>query len=267
MKIPHLNLRTKEPRVSSAGFTLLELLMASAAFAMIVLVMKVTLMGSLSMRNRSQERMDALNTRMRVMEIMEKDLRQCALKETALAQEFIGETLSGGVERSDQLTLYTASGVVQTNLPWGHLQKVRYYLQQPMTELREQTQSGWALYREVTRNLVPANGLETLMMPQALVSSVHSLAFQYYDGQYWKDNWDSSTDDPKLPLAVRIRITFLPAGEEALSSGLNDERQYPVLETIVPLISTAQVEEAAEEDGETTQGDADTGQAANAGGR
>ncbi|MGA0408663.1 MAG: prepilin-type N-terminal cleavage/methylation domain-containing protein, partial [Limisphaerales bacterium] len=37
MKIPHLNLRTKEPRVSSAGFTLLELLMASAAFAMIVL--------------------------------------------------------------------------------------------------------------------------------------------------------------------------------------------------------------------------------------
>ena len=55
------------------AFTLLELLMASAAFAMIVLVMKVTLMGSLSLRNRSQERMDALNLRMRVMDIMEKD--------------------------------------------------------------------------------------------------------------------------------------------------------------------------------------------------
>ena len=78
------------------AFTLLELLMASAAFAMIVLVMKVTLMGSLSLHQPKSERMDALNLRMRVMDIMEKDLRQCLLKETPFAQEFLGDSQGQG---------------------------------------------------------------------------------------------------------------------------------------------------------------------------
>ena len=56
------------------------------------------------------ERMDALNLRMRIMDIMEKDLRQCLLKETPFAQEFLGDSQGQGLTRNDQLTFYTASG-------------------------------------------------------------------------------------------------------------------------------------------------------------
>ena len=225
------------------AFTLLELLMASAAFAMIVLVMKVTLMGSLSLRNRSQERMDALNLRMRVMDIMEKDLRQCLLKGTPFAQEFLGDSQGQGLTRNDQLTFYTASGVIQTNLPWGHLQKISYYLQQPLSDLQQEEEEGWALYREVTRNLAPAGGVEILMTPKPLARGVHSLAFQYYDGEYWQETWDSSTEEAELPLAVRIRLTFLPENPQERSRALSDDGYYPMLQTTVPLISVAQVAE------------------------
>lgn len=246
------------------AFTLLELLMASAAFAMIVLVMKVTLMGSLSLRNRSQERMDALNLRMRIMDIMEKDLRQCLLKETPFAQEFLGDSQGQGLTRNDQLTFYTASGVIQTNLPWGHLQKISYYLQQPLSGLQQEEEEGWAFYREVTRNLAPAGGVEILMTPQPLARGVHSLAFQYYDGEYWQDTWDSSTEDPKLPLAVRIHLTFLPENPQESSQLLGADGYYSALQTIVPLMSVAQVEEDALETSDNSNGDEES---SDAGGR
>jgi len=235
------------------AFTLLELLMASAAFAMIVLVMKVTLMGSLSLRNRSQERMDALNLRMRVMDIMEKDLRQCLLKGTPFAQEFLGDSQGQGLTRNDQLTFYTASGVIQTNLPWGHLQKISYYLQQPLSDLQQEEEEGWALYREVTRNLAPAGGVEILMTPQPLARGVHSLAFQYYDGEYWQETWDSSTEEAELPLAVRIRLTFLPENPQERSRALSDDGYYPMLQTTVPLMSEAQVAENNSENQENSE--------------
>ena len=235
------------------AFTLLELLMASAAFAMIVLVMKVTLMGSLSLRNRSQERMDALNLRMRVMDIMEKDLRQCLLKGTPFAQEFLGDSQGQGLTRNDQLTFYTASGVIQTNLPWGHLQKISYYLQQPLSDLQQEEEEGWALYREVTRNLAPAGGVEILMTPKPLARGVHSLAFQYYDGEYWQETWDSSTEEAELPLAVRIRLTFLPENPQERSRALSDDGYYPMLQTTVPLMSEAQVAENNSENQENSE--------------
>ena len=227
--------------------------MASAAFAMIVLVMKVTLMGSLSLRNRSQERMDALNLRMRVMDIMEKDLRQCLLKGTPFAQEFLGDSQGQGLTRNDQLTFYTASGVIQTNLPWGHLQKISYYLQQPLSDLQQEEEEGWALYREVTRNLAPAGGVEILMTPKPLARGVHSLAFQYYDGEYWQETWDSSTEEAELPLAVRIRLTFLPENPQERSRALSDDGYYPMLQTTVPLMSEAQVAENNSENQENSE--------------
>jgi hypothetical protein len=102
------------------------------------------------------------------------------------------------------------------------------------------------------------------MTPQPLARGIHSLAFQYYDGEYWQDTWDSSTEDPKLPLAVRIHLTFLPENPQESSQVLGVDGHYPVLQTIVPLMSVAQVEEDALETSENSNGDGDS---SDAGGR
>ena len=247
-------MKTSIPQRSSAhaacsGFTLMELLVASVAFAMIILVIKVTLLESMEMRERGQKRMDQLNTRMRIMEIIETDLRQCLLKETTFAQEFRGETLNGGVTRTDQLEFYTASGVIQTNQPWGHLQKVRYYLQQPIYEGRSEMSEGYTLYREVTRNLLPAS--TTTINPQPIANEVASLKFQYYDGEYWQETWDSSVDESKLPKAVRVRVEFLREDADGQLTSQSNNEPNPSLQTTVALMATPQIEEESEE--ETSQ--------------
>jgi type II secretion system protein J len=232
----------------------MELLVASVAFAMIVLVIKVTLMESMEMRERGQKRMDQLNTRMRIMEIIESDLKQCMLKETTFAQEFRGETVSGAMTRTDQLEFYTASGIIQTNQPWGHLQKVRYYLQQPIYEGRSEMAEGYTLYREVTRNLLPAT--DSIVNPQAIANEIASLKFQYYDGEYWQETWDSTVDESKLPKAVRVRVEFLREDANGQLANRPNNIPYPSLQTTVALLATPQIEEESE-DG-TTQTDNNT---------
>ena len=232
----------------------MELLVASVAFAMIVLVIKVTLMESMEMRERGQKRMDQLNTRMRIMEIIESDLKQCMLKETSFAQEFRGETVSGAMTRTDQLEFYTASGIIQTNQPWGHLQKVRYYLQQPIYEGRSEMAEGYTLYREVTRNLLPAT--DSIVNPQAIANEIASLKFQYYDGEYWQETWDSTVDESKLPKAVRVRVEFLREDANGQLANRPNNIPYPSLQTTVALLATPQIEEESE-DG-TTQTDNNT---------
>lgn len=241
------------PQASHAGFTLMELLVASVAFAMIVLVIKVTLLESMEMRERGQKRMDEINTRMRVMEIIESDLKQCFLKETTFAQEFRGETLSGSIARTDQLEFYTASGIIQTNLPWGHLQKVRYFLEQPINEGRAEMSRGYTLYREVTRNLLPS--VETIITPQPIANEVASLMFQYFDGEYWQETWDSTVDESKLPKAVRVRVGFLQEEGDGRSSNRSNDELHPSLQTTVALLSTPQIEEESEEETSESTGD------------
>ncbi|MDA0750949.1 MAG: prepilin-type N-terminal cleavage/methylation domain-containing protein [Verrucomicrobia bacterium] len=247
-------LKGSSSRSTRSGFTLMELLVASVAFAMIVLVIKVTLMESMEMRERGQKRMDQLNTRMRIMEIIESDLKQCMLKETSFAQEFRGETVSGAMTRTDQLEFYTASGIIQTNQPWGHLQKVRYYLQQPIYEGRSEMAEGYTLYREVTRNLLPAT--DSIVNPQAIANEIASLKFQYYDGEYWQETWDSTVDESKLPKAVRVRVEFLREDANGQLANRPNNIPYPSLQTTVALLATPQIEEESE-DG-TTQTDNNT---------
>ncbi|MBT3595090.1 MAG: hypothetical protein HN505_03880 [Verrucomicrobia bacterium] len=241
-------------RRSSGGFTLIEILVASVAFAMIVLVIKVTLLSSLELRERGQSRMDKLNTHMRVMEVIEKDLRQCLLTETTFAQDFKGDTLNGGVSRTDQLEFYTLSGVTLTNLPWGNLQKVRYYLEQPMGEGREELSEGLTLYREVTRDLNPS--VQNIILPQAIANRVSSLAFQYYDGEFWQENWDSTVDESKLPVAVRVRIEFL-LDETLKNNRSNSSRDQtsPFIQSTIALMAVPQIEEE-ETESEPTADDA-----------
>ena len=241
-------------RRTAGGFTLLEILVASVAFAMIVMVIKITLLESLELRERAQARMDKINTHMRVVEVIEKDLRQCLLTETTFAPDFKGNTLSGGVTRTDQLEFYTLSGLTLTNQPWGNLQKVRYFLEQPLNDGRSELSEGLTLYREVTRDLNPA--VQDVILPQAIANRVNSLAFQYFDGEFWQENWDSTVDETKLPTAVRVRIEFLRDENQSnnRSNSLKDEA-LPFIQSTIALMAVPQIEEEGAE-GELSEDDA-----------
>jgi len=117
--------------------------------------------------------------------------------------------------------LYTASALVTERLPWAEIQKVAYLLT-PSTN----PAAGLELVRSVTRNLLPAFDEEPEMQP--LLAGVEEVYFEYYDGETWRDSWDSTAEElPPLPLAIRVQIELLP--EETASV-----RPAPV-ELLVPL--------------------------------
>ena len=91
---------------------------------------------------------------------------------------------------------------------------------------------GQDLYRVVARNLLPLMQAEE--DKQFLMGGVESIAFQYYDGNAWKDTWDSTLADTttgltnNLPRAIKMELQLY---QENRSSGV----PAPV-ELIVPVL-------------------------------
>jgi hypothetical protein len=61
-----------------------------------------------------------------------------------------------------------------------------------------------------------------------MMSGVQDIKFQCYDGSAWNDNWDTTSSNTNLPVAVRVRIVL--AGGGRLGS------QEPI-EIVVPIDS------------------------------
>ena len=123
-----------------------------------------------------------------------------------------------------------------------------------MGEGREELSEGLTLYREVTRDLNPS--VQNIILPQAIANRVSSLAFQYYDGEFWQENWDSTVDESKLPVAVRVRIEFL-LDETLKNNRSNSSRDQtsPFIQSTIALMAVPQIEEE-ETESEPTADDA-----------
>jgi len=115
--------------------------------------------------------------------------------------------MSGSMRGQSGPQFYTAVGVVDDNAAWGEVERVSYAVE-PATN----NAPGQDLYRWVTRNLLPLTQDEA--EKQFLMSGVESIAFQYYDGNAWKDTWDSTQADTttgltnNLPRAIKLELAL-----------------------------------------------------------
>ena len=81
---------------------------------------------------------------------------QCAVTPTngtskILSGDFrVGTLTSPGVSQPVAIEMFTATGAVRDNAPWGDIQKVTYELRDPT----DRNEPGKDLYRSVTRNIM-----------------------------------------------------------------------------------------------------------------
>ena len=117
----------------------------------------------------------------------------------------VGGVSSLGLSQPVDIELYTTTGAMHEDEPWGDVQKVTYELRMP----EDRFAAGKDLYRSVTRNLLAT------IMPQPddqwMMGGVESIQFSCYDGTGWYDTWDS-TVTTNLPTAVRVRILLAEKG-------------------------------------------------------
>lgn len=232
-------------RLDARGFTLLELLLATAIGAVVLLAINATFFAALRLHDTTHARVDEDLVVQRALGIIRKDLAGILVPGNAqsTANQFRGQltsdsfTLNAIDSTGERVSpdIYTNSGVVDGWTSYADVQTVAFYLT-PATD-GTPTKN---LVRVVTRNLLPA--AEQVTDDQVLLGGVVSAGMSFFDGENWLDTWDSTATN-SLPTA--IKFSLLRVGRD----GSAPRMDTPAIELIVPVIvrttTTAQQEAAA----------------------
>ena len=208
------------------AFTLLELLLATAVGAVVLLAINTTFFGALRLHNTTHERIDRDLTVERSLGIIRRDLAGIMLPGGTLTGQLQSSNFSSPTTGSygDRVTpdLFTNSGKIDGWNPFSEVQMVTYYLA-PGTS----TTGGKNLVRVVTRNLLPVQ--DTAPEETVLLEGVNAATLQFYDRNAWTDTWDSEATST-LPGGFKFSLTM-----EARDAS----QQAPApIELIVPIVVT-----------------------------
>jgi type II secretion system protein J len=217
---------------SDGGFTLLELLVATAISAIVLLVINATFFAALRLHNTTHEKIDNDLVVQRALGIVRKDLAGIMLPANpqATTNKLAGQLTSDPMSTNsmdgmgERITpdITTSSGQIDGWTPFAEVQMVSYYLAPAVDGGPTKD-----LVRVVTRNLLPAADPTT--DNQRLLPGVTSAAISFFDGQYWGDTWDSTTTST-LPTAIKFSLVLAPRDNAGPRSDPSP------IELIVPVI-------------------------------
>lgn len=199
------------------GFTLLELIIAMAVGAVVLLVIQTTFFGALRLHNTTHERIDTDLALQRALGIIRRDFAGLMLPTATtttpvLAGQFQTESFSTfGENHGERVTpdMSTTSGRIDGYNPFSEVQRVALYLA-PGTTAEGGNSNTKNLVRVVTRNLLPVQETDE-GEEQVLLEGVSSATASYYDGVAWTDTWDSEATST-LPRAIKLSIVMAPVG-------------------------------------------------------
>jgi prepilin-type N-terminal cleavage/methylation domain-containing protein len=245
-------MRKRLRTVHVRAFTLVELLVATAIFGVLVSALCSLLFGALRLRETTFAAVEAGLPRAQVAAIIQRDLTNLVVPAGVLAGPFMGEPVEENNVRRDKLSFYTTTGIVTDKEPWGDIQEIQYYLQVP--EDRDPAQ-GLDLMRQVTRNLL-ASVIEESQdtTPWRLARGVNALQASYWDGEQWQDTWNSTTVDNANPKAVELRVEFVNGAHAE-----HVERPIDLVCEIAPQPRSTPTASAATSTGGSTGGSANAG--------
>jgi len=199
-----------------AAFTLIEMILAVGVAAIVLVAINAVLFAALHLRNATQAAVEEATPVDLAVTIMRRDL-QCAVPPEpngVLTGDFkVGNVASLGTSLPVSAEVYTATGVLRADEPWGDIQRVTYSLRDDPN--RKDT--GKNLVRSVTRNLLTTTTPD--ITDQTLLRGVASLRFSCFDGTQWLDTWDTTdttTLNTNLPVAVRVQIQMAANNRNAL---------------------------------------------------
>ncbi len=186
------------------GFTLLEVLIATAIVAVLSLALYTSLYTAHKAQQTARAAIAPIRAADHALDVMGAAIETALPATGILAGLFEGEDdmTRDGLD-SDIMRFYTNQEPVEPlddTATASDVRKVEFLL----TESSDGT--SLTLVRASTYNLLatvqpqPAN--------HVLCRNVRSLNFSYYDGIEWVDEWDSSTRDNALPFAVRITLSI-----------------------------------------------------------
>lgn len=226
-------------RKTRRAFTLIEVLLAVAIFAIVLLAINAVFYSGVRLERAATRALDERLPLNQAFAILRRDLQgavQPMTNSTVLVRDFkSGAGRSGlGAASAASLEFYTTTGNVSETEPWGDVERVRYEL---VDATDRADAKGRDLVRYVTRNIYSSTTAEET--EQWLAGDLESLEFLCYSGTDWRTTWDSSAADAGLPLAVRVRV------QPALARGANRINRDPV-EMLILLTTQLRTNDASQ---------------------
>ena len=194
------------------GFTLLELIVATAIFGMVVAAAYALFESSRSVSTRAEARAQLFQTARSALRAVEEDVRGAVMSGSAFDTGLLGTNGGTSDEPSDTLELVAVNahvarfdeeseGLVLTESPRRRidLSKVSYWVETGTTSTKK------GLCRERQEILTPVTVYERRdENVEEVAADVASLDLRYYD-EDWKESWDSQ-ERRKLPKAVEVTV-------------------------------------------------------------
>jgi general secretion pathway protein J len=202
LRTPHSALRTE-------GFTLLEVLVASAILSVVLAALYGVFSRTLESKRLVEERGARARTARIVLLRISEDIRASFPLSTTDAR-FVGETRNHGSFPQSSLAFISTSQVPLTHTgAEGDLSEIRYTLiPDPTAPTQRQ------LVRRVSSALAAEGPGTEEDLP--LLSHVHGLQLRFFDGRTWHAEWGQSNTRTQLPLAVEVRLLLAGPAEEVL---------------------------------------------------
>ncbi len=192
--------RPLRPGTTAHGaFTLIEVLIAVAIFAVVLLAVQGIFHGALRLRNRTVESIEAARPLEQALAILRHDLANIVPPGGTLAGSLETSPILDGMNSQPSLQFNTSVGVLTDHAPWGEIHRVAYTLSASTNR-----SAGRELHRVVTRNLLPLT--QDTSEDQPLLNGVESIEFSFHDGTSWRNTWDSTNEATLLPRAIRVEL-------------------------------------------------------------
>jgi type II secretion system protein J len=219
-----------ELQTNKCAFTLIEMMVAIAVFAIVLASINGIFFGALRLRKRTVESIDNAVPRERALAIIRNDLENIVPPGGQFLTMFTttGTTTNANGAATAVMPgqstpeFTTSNGAIDDSSYWGDIQRVSYQLMNSANG-----GAGRDLFRIVNRNLLPATQVATADQ-QPILTGVQSIILSYHDGTVWKGVWDSTNEVLRLPRAIKVEIQ--------MASDARGRLAPPPLELVVPLV-------------------------------
>jgi prepilin-type N-terminal cleavage/methylation domain-containing protein len=176
---------------SASGFTLIEMLLAIAAAAILLAALYGLFARAIKLRDSAEQHIREARLRAHALAVMKNDLANARFVSDAMRGGFLAQQTNPYSSPFPGYLRFTATtGRDTIDMQYGDTQEIEYYIDSDTQS--SNTQAG-VLVRTVDRVLLA--DVPQITTEERLLTNIQSMELEFFDGTDWQTSWDTSTTD------------------------------------------------------------------------